>query len=300
MQSIELAERNFGDGQSSQPAELRALNTTISGMNNDALLLALKGSGQAYAFGDLRNFLTQLKFLSAAAHQGRYQFTDQMAEDLRRARTVADTACGSATSAGAASNAATQGDAATAARGTYKSLELGSREKPVLTLAQREFLQQSFQFGTLARLFTGIAGAAALALLAHYGLLVARVLRRNRRICEVPAELHCMMEAVPGRITVLGRYGCVFTPDAPDLFDPLAGISAGTYCTVRPTDAELGAKLMRDLSDDCSLLFTTPLDLPQMRDLLAASEIPARYDFSVIKGTSRATRRFGIGRMPQA
>ncbi|NNK15408.1 MAG: hypothetical protein HKP51_00725 [Sulfitobacter sp.] len=300
MDSIELAEQNFSIGKAHDAASLRELNQTIREINNDDVLLVLRGTGQASAFGDLRNFLTQLKFISEAANRDTFQFTPRMQQDLGRAREIVNTACdhraGPSIESGSVTTDRQRGDQST----HDHSLGLGSQRKPMLSPAQKAFLEESFNLSLLARLIAGVAIAVALVLFAHYGLVLVQVLRRNRRICEVPAEFTCMMNAVPGSVTVLGRHGCVFLPASPDDAQTIEGVTKGTYCTLHIQDTALTAKLLRDVSTDCRILFAEPISKQLMKTLLTQSEKPVRYDFSVMRGLTRSLRRFGTGSMPPA
>jgi len=300
MHSIELAEQNFSTGKAHNAASLRELNQTIHEINNDDVLLVLRGKGQASAFGDLRNFLTQLKFISEAANRDTFQFSPRMQQDLGRAREIVDTACDHRAGASVQS-----GSVATDHHRGYQSprdhsLGLGSQMKPMLSPAQKAFLEESFNLNLLARLIAGVVLAVALVLFVHYSFVLVQVLRRNRRICQVPAEFICMMNAVSGNVTVLGRHGCVFLPASPDDAQTIEGVTKGTYCTLHIQDTAMTAKLLCDVSTDCRILFTEPISKQMMKTLLIHSEKPVRYDFSVMKGRSRTLRKFGIGSMPPA
>ena len=300
LQSIELAVQNFASDTVKEPSSLNQLNRMIHGINNDDLLMILRASGQASAFGDLRNFLTQLKFISEATNRDTFQFTPSMEQDLGRAQGIAQRACGAAAGieVEAGATATGQGNDGQSAQG--QSLGIGSQRTSMLSPAQQAYLEESFNFTLLGRLIFGMTLSVLAVLSAHYGLVLYQVLRRNRRICEIPAEFLCMMNEVPGNLTVLGRRGCIFLPASPDEAREIDGVTKGTYCTLRIDDIELSAKLLHDVSTECRMLFATPISPHLMKTLLSQSEKPVRYDFSVMKGRTGSLRRFGTGSMPSA
>ena len=302
MEAIRLADISFSGSAEQDPVLLRRLNQTITDLNNDEVLRALKATGQAGAFGDLRNFLTQLRFVTQSAADNPFRFTPEMQAALEDSHRVIRTACdspdlpaGQAASPGGAADASSL--AATPADGMGHSL--AERLTRPLTRAQEQFLQDNFRLVLLLQLIGGIVLAILVVIALHYAVVIFKLIRRNRRICRVPAVMDCMMTPIDGHVTVIGVYGCSF--DAVDMAgETLGAISPGTYCTLRAGRHAFSAKVMRVSANRCGMHFTKPLRRETVRQILAGSEIPVKLDFSALSAAEGRPRTFGRGGLPSA
>lgn len=302
LRSIDLAEQTFGPNQTITDEALFALNHTIKNMNNDEILLLLRRSGQGSAFGDLRNFLTQLRLAAQFADADGFTFTPRMERDLRSARRIVNTACYQ------------DGDINRPIPATQTNAQLRTEDRParvgdrlkdalqnkgLLSASQRAYLDEQFNFRLLGALFASLMLVLIIAVGIRYSLLILLIMRRNRRICEIPATLTCMMTSVPGNLTIVGRYGCRFTPTSPKEMEAVAGTSTGTYCKVEVNGREINGKLMEDISANAKLLYSEPKDRPELAWLFQASVVPPRYDFSVLRAERRRIQNYDFGNLFQ-
>jgi hypothetical protein len=294
---LALTERSFGENPQRSQGQLDRLHRSIQALNNDEILLTLKASGLGGAFGDLRNFLTEIKFIAQRPMQPGFQLDARMRADMEMARRVVDTACetntegGSATARGGApAGVGTPGSDPEVALGT----QLHEPRRYRLSLEQQAFLRQNFKLDLLLKLLFGSLLAVALVLAAHYGIVFLRVWRRNRRCCQIPAEMHYLMTPLRGHVSVLGRFGCVFEldPEAPEVPQD---VTPGIFCTLELGERPLNGKLTDTAGRTWGMRFRTPLSPAEMRGLLALSELPPRLDFSVIAGGTGRRSGFGAG-----
>ena len=300
LRSVTLAEQNFMQQQAPSDQRLNRLNATIASLQNDEVLRILRASGQAGAFGDLRNHLTHLKFMAQVGGQpdSEIVFTRKMQTDLAATRQIVNRAClnpaNTPLDADAAQPSVLSPQADVTAQTTEPGRSLfGPRLRKILSPEQVALLEQTFQLQVLAKLLGGVLVTAGLAVGAHYAVLAIAVIRRNRRTCKVPATLTSMMIDTPGHITIIGRLGCRFTP-AEDAPIPQA-LSAGSYTTVTVEDQTFNGKTIFDVGEHVSLYFNSPLDRPTVSRVLKSSVTPPRYDFSVIQARGRDAPGFRLG-----
>ncbi len=286
-QAVDLTERNFAPGQAADPGELAQLNSLISGISNDALLSVLRSGGQANAFGNLRNFLTQVKFISASTEPDLFRFTPQMQDDLSSARKLVDAVC-----------------TANMQKSEQPSLvksEPGQTNENV-PAALRDWLNRNRIFGPeradpqadgqlhmLVPLVLLVLIAAALVIAGRYAVQFLLLTQRKRRLCSIPADLVCMMTTVPGHVTVLELAGCTFIPTPGRAAEEMRDVSAGTYCAIWMDGVELQARLTSKISEDVDMDFTEPLASHALGALLDQSETPVRFDFSALRDGKPST-----------
>lgn len=286
-QAVNLTERNFAQGGVSDPAELAQLNGLISGISNDQLLSVLRSGGRANAFGDLRNFLTQLKFISAATDRSAFRFTPQMQEDLSFAREIVDRICsGAMDQPGETLTATGQADQRDEDRFVGFQAWLGKQR--IFGSGNGTVLQVDGRWQMLAPLVLLVLVAAALVIAGHYIVQLLRLMRRRRRICSIPAELVCMMTSMPGHVTVLELSGCTFTPTPGRAADEMRDVSAGTYCSIWIDAVELHARLTSKISEEVEMAFSAPISAHTLTSFLDQSEAPVRFDFSTLRDRSPA------------
>ena len=283
--AVDLTERNFAPGATSRSAELTQLNDAISRISNDELLRVLRSEGRANAFGDLRNFLTQLKFISASADGNDFRFTPKMQANLGFVRELVDTVCADG---GPQPDPALAGKKATerAGENPLSSISQWPGAKNLFGGKTGATYQDDGQLHMLVELVLLVFMATVLVITGRYALQLFRLNQRRRRICVIPAELICMMTTLPGHLTVLELTCCIFTPAPCKEADDMRDVSAGTYCTLRVDEVDLSARLTTPIKDEVEILFDAPISARTQACFLAQSEAPVRLDLSPLKERS--------------
>ena len=294
--AVALTDQVFGETSFRAPVQMELLYLTITQLDNEDMLRALQASGQGSAFGDLRNFLTEVRFLTQMPDRADIRLDARMRADLDKARRVVATACTPPEPEGGDGPAPESDEPGKSGTKTLTALaeRITQTARRALSGDQQAYLQDNFKLELLLRLLAGIALAAALAAAAHYGFVVFKVVRRNRRTCRIPARLDCMMTPLDCQVIVLGRLGCVAELSGPDRAD-MPELSSGTYCTLSVADQTISAKLTRRLKRGQGMLFAQPLAPEVMRRMLAQSLEPTRLDFSVVTGSEGQRSAFGSG-----
>ncbi|MFK7835570.1 MAG: hypothetical protein AB8B60_05065 [Sulfitobacter sp.] len=294
-----LAERTFEPAAVSTPENMTTLNAAIIDINNDELLATLQRAGRGKDFGNLRNFLTQIKLITQARSQSGFTLTPAMRADLVLARSVLEASCFDA-----AGNPLPrpEGDMAGGEENNQPKLSITTwlERSGVLTQAQRDILERQFNFRLLGQLLIFALSAIILAVAAHYGLIFARILRRGRRICKIPATLTCLLVKVKGHVTILGQQGCRFEATVPADLIQLKGTSEGTYCLLDLPERTCSAKLITRVSEDFRMKFETPLARAETGQLCDHSITPAKFDFTPVQKRASRESAFGLGDLPSA
>ena len=286
-------------GQTVTQDESLALSHMIGAIDNDALLAALRRAGLARRFGDLRNALTEVSFTLRQAQASGSVMDRRLIGHLGEAHRLLDSACFRADSAAAEGAAQTP---LLFAKGNALSRNAEADAAPTDTpLAEedapddrKEYLEHLSHLFWLFLVFLAVLlGGYAL----HYGLLILRVIRRGRRTCSIPAVLVCVTGRTDGRLSVLGRRGCVFLPA-----DAACDVAPGTdsWCKLELGAVVIDARRLPDPPPGVSFRFHRALSPQTLRHCLSTSLIPPRYDFSVLKDAEGGRERFGLGRMPRA
>ena len=292
--AVHLAEAIYTGQDGASTAQLTALSRALDEIRNDHLLETLSASGQAHVFGDLRLFLTQLKLVTALEDHD-FQFTKRMQDDLVAARGLLATVC--TTDARLPTRSGPTETAAPSFAQVLKS-QVATVVERTLSAEQIALLEKAFDLTLLIQFMAAVALCVAAMYSLHYGLFISRIVARNRRRCQIAAEVICIMTPMQGHVTILGRYGCRFemTMESEQPI-PLA-ISRGTYCTVKVAGQDINARLGKDASSYLHLHFHKPLENAAMSSIFKASEVPVRLDFSAITRREDHDRIFGRGTLP--
>ncbi|KIN60891.1 hypothetical protein Z945_1874 [Sulfitobacter noctilucae] len=306
-QVVQTATTGFPEDRAAHPETLQAITTTVNDINNDAMLRILRGGGKAASFGDVRNFLTQLAFLSQNPPEAGAVLTDDMRDGLALTRSIITEVCQAADAASGPDNMSPAGvDSDSSGEGIFETVadRTGKRSTDwaaqppdkIESLLQAAKKDQSV--GVLAAVLLGLASSIVLSFALRFGLLFIQVAQRGRQTCSVPAKLTCMFESIPGKITVLGCYGFKFAPEnrTEDAFPQ--GLSTGTYGQILIGRDTFDIKLGSSGDAVWSILFIDPLRRSQVNRLLAGSQERPRLDFSVLtsdKDNRRAFRNYATG-----
>lgn len=281
-QTIDLANETFDPDEAATPELYDTLNKAIIALNNDEVLMALKASGQSHTFGTLRNFLTQIKFVTQNPDRDAFQFTDRMNKDFDAVREIVAEAC-DRSDVEAAQAAAVLASADPTDGEVNLSLATQLSNRTVSEKDQIEALEQSYRSDLLLQLWAVLISAAVVAVALYYGLRFVRIWHRNRRRCKVPAELVYIISTIPGQISVVGRLGCRFEPDPDFDLSGLSDVAAGTFCTLKVADEELSTKLISSIADRTRMLFVTPISRSIVNEITANSLTRCQLDYSALK-----------------
>lgn len=292
---IELAQATFTTAAAPDQSRLPKINKMIRDINNDAMLAVLRQSGQAHAYGTLRHFLTVMMFV-ADQPDGVVQLPDAFADDLAQAAETIDKACASQKP---------QGTAAAAKVDPSEPRRLaGERHWRALTGwvgdVNAEIERHRYQLRLLGIVLLGFVLTVLLAMAAHVAVMVLRIILRGRSICDIPIHMTVLGDRLAGRITVIGKLGCVIIPDVPPDAEAAPVINRGIYLNIVVGEQVLNAKTMVETTDVYRMLFSTPLSRKTLRQLLLSSHSPVRYDLSALQGYKLGRRYFGIGSLPKA
>lgn len=131
----------------------------------------------------------------------------------------------------------------------------------------------------------------------HFGLIALTSRKRVRHFCKVPAILDIAGQVVPGHVTILGRLGNRFEPEADAWAETLKGFETGMYCTLGIDGKTLAAKTMSSEPPCLGMLFSEPLEPEEVFALLEGSLTKPKPDRSVTSATGTGRYRFGKGRL---
>ncbi|MGC1506179.1 MAG: hypothetical protein WA782_18825 [Sulfitobacter sp.] len=294
MSVIDLAQDSFRNGTAPDKSRLLKINKLIRDINNDAMLLVLRQSGQAHSFGSLRHFLTVLKF-TADRPTAELTWPASFNDDLTQASETIRNACNTLTthSAAAPSDGDLGGSAGLGQTGQWKQLHR------LVADISGEIEKHRRELRRLGVVILGLVLAVFLAMVVHFALMILQIIYRGRSICDVPMTLEIFGEHIEGRITIIGKLGCFIIPIAPPDNSLPPMISRGTYINITIEDQTLNAKTVIESKEMYRVLFSTPLTGKNLRRILVASEVPVRYDLSALTWQKIFRRYFGIGTLPK-
>jgi len=297
LDAVTLATSSFVNQEQPDAETLAALRTLITGLDNTAMLNALRATGQTGDFGDLRNFLTLLNFIAHNVAPGDVQFTPQFMASLASADRIVRSAC--VLPDGQIRIMKDDTAVAEQSSSTQRTQGIGNKLRAITGL-RRDGDDQllNYNLGVLGLVFTVFLSVGVAALALHFAIIALRIIYRGRRTCDIPATLEVLAQAVPGRLTMIGIYGCIFDfPQDPD--NPAAlRLTEKTYCRVVAGNATLNARVLKDSNQTCSLWFTKPLARSTLRQILLQSERPVAYDFGILRKAHRRGLTFGLGTLP--
>lgn len=275
--AIALASEGVIDVETPDPQVLIEIDALIADVNNDTLLLGLQRAGRGTQFGDLRNFLTQLRFFARQGPSNDLRLDATLTDTLGHMQTLVRETCSHP------HNISTESQTNPKAGSQKKLALLGAKEKSFATLkAERDAEERahSAQLANLATVVAGFAIAISTGVVTYYGITLLKILRRGRRTCSIPAQIEQLGEKVPGRITIIGKLGCRFVPDTDKHAALMETLVKGSYANIIIQDALHNARIIKDPSEGCSMFFTDALSAQALRGLLAASDGPVRFDLA--------------------
>jgi hypothetical protein len=291
---MKLAQDGFANSRAGDRDVLVQIDTLIGEIDNDALLAVLRQSGQGYSFGSLRHFLTVLKFI-AHRHEDHSSLPPEFAYDLAQAAGIIAKACNSQPSENptAAQNGGLEG--ATGARPSRRWHAQSAWVRDI----NAEIRKHRDQLRLLGVVLVGLVLAVLLAITGHFTMIALRVILRGRSICDIPMMLDFMGDRFDGRIMILGKLGCLIVLDLPPDNRSWPEISRGTYLNVVVDGQILNARTLHESSDEYRVMFSTPLTRKKLRQILATSLIPVRYDLGFLNRQKIGGQLFGTGSLPK-
>jgi hypothetical protein len=152
------------------------------------------------------------------------------------------------------------------------------------------------RLGVLSGIILFLIGMLFALGLAHYAIIFARLVSRDRRNCMIPAVLIFDGEKAYGRIIILGQFGCTF--DCP-LPEGLAKAGIGTSCEIAVGSSIISAKLLKMKTKSTDLLFRDAPARAERSRLLSTSIVPTHYDLSALRHAHFTGGRFGYGTLPK-
>lgn len=290
---VQLAEGGLKAAAGPDKNRLLQINKLISDIDNEAVLKALRQSGQAHSFSSLRHFLTILMVISDRPEEGFNQllsFEDDLAQAVETIRRACNTQ--SQLSAISANGDGLQGMAGVAPSGKLQSLPKWVRDIKSEVDKHRE------QLRVLGVVMLGLIFAVLLAVAAHFALIALRIIYRGRSICDVPITMDILGQQIEGRITILGKLGCFIVPAVSPATGEVPKISRGTYFNINVDEQTLNAKTLVESTDAYSVMFSKPLTHKRLRQILATSHVPVHYDLSTLHWRRLGRLHFGIGSLP--
>lgn len=286
---VSLASKGFSSGGQPDAQTFEQLSSLIEQINNDDMLLVLKRTGQAGSFGNLRNFLTELKFVAQSA-RGQSRQPESFASDMARANAIVRLACD---------------DAAAQSKDQSKGLQpgnlargIGQRSQEARNLAaglSEQVFANTYKLALLGKLLVVFIAVIAGTPLCHICAIMVRTIHRGRSLCDVPVIVEFMARDAPGSISILGRFGCRIVPQDAEAKSHMRSLCEGTYCRIKVGDRTINARAMYDAHHHVGLLFSNPLRHADLQDILAHSNVTARYDFSALQNLRARKQIFGHG-----
>ena len=274
---VELVQHGFANGTQADKPTLIQINNLISELDNDALLAVLRQSGQGNKFGSLRHFLTVMKFITHRPETpGTLPLT--FSDDLAQASGIVSKVCSDRSSLAAIGGGQQGGGQSTLGTrsGSWQQRSGWIRD------INAEIERHRDQLRVLGYVVIWLVLALLLAIAGHFTVMALRILYRGRSVCDVPVTLDVMGDRFDGRITVIGKLGCqVFLSPIYDAQD-LPDISRGTYLNVVIDGQTQNAKTLMESTDVYRLLFSTPLPRKKLKQILATSSGPVRYDLGLL------------------